>query len=492
MKWFAYAAALVALTYLVAMACSIPYSIVGHSQPGWVGLIQEIAIFSFVLIPIAIGISVLRYRLYDIDVVISKTVVFGALAAFITAVYVAVVVGIGSLFGSGDRANPALAIVATVVVALAFQPVRDRVHRFANRLVYGERATPYEVMSDLGHRMAGTIDIGRALPEMAEVAARGIRAQAAKVDLQLPTGDTRSVTWPPDAALPQGWTRTVEVRYEGELIGEISILKAAGDPVLPAESALLDDLASQAGLAMHNVRLTDDLQLRLDELAPQANDLEASRRRLVTARDTQRRQLEREISDGPRRGLEAIGARLSDLQDTAPSAPERTAHELEDLGGSANAVLEGLRDLARGIFPPLLAEKGAVAALEAHIRKVGAHTALVSEPAVSARRFDAEIEACVYFCGVQAIQNVMRHADNAPAAMRLYLVEDSLWFELIDEGPGFNVGAGSHGQGGLQTVRDRLQALGGELSIESQPGVGTTVTGRLPVDAGSPAALTSR
>ena len=222
LKWFAYAAALVALTYLVAMACSIPYSIAGHSQPGWVGLIQEIAIFSFVLIPIAIGISVLRYRLYDIDVVISKTVVFGALAAFITVVYVAIVVGIGSLFGSGDRANPALAIAATVIVALAFQPVRDRVHRFANRLVYGERATPYEIMSDLGHRMAETIDIGRALPEMAEVAATGIRAQTAKVDLRLPTGDTRSVVWPADAALPQEWTRTVEVRYRDEAIGEIS------------------------------------------------------------------------------------------------------------------------------------------------------------------------------------------------------------------------------------------------------------------------------
>jgi signal transduction histidine kinase len=437
------------------------------------------------LLPAACGVAILKYRLYDIDVVINRAVVFGALAAFITAVYVGIVVGVGALLGQGDRANAGLQIAATAVVALAFQPVRSRVQRLANRLVYGRRATPYEVMADFSHRMAGTLVVDEALPQMAEAAARGVGAASGRVRLFLPGGDERGVTWPADApaSVP---TRAIEVRHQGEPIGEIAVTKAPGDALLPAEEALLLDLAAQAGLALHNVRLTDELEARLEELAIQADQLKASRQRLVTARDAQRRGLERDIREGPRHMLTAIATGVERARDLASSSPAEASEELERLGERANATLEGLRDLARGIFPPLLADKGVVAALDAHVRKVGVRATLEVAPGFTDLRFDDRTEACVYFCCLQALQNVVRHAGNAPAVVRLSIEGGSLTFVVRDRGAGFEPARTARGMG-LEIMQDRVDALDGELIVESAPGGGTTVTGRIPARAMEPA-----
>jgi signal transduction histidine kinase len=439
----------------------------------------QLAIVTF---PLAVGAAILRYHLYDIDVVINRTVVYATLAAFITGVYVAIVVGIGAFVGgSGDAPNAALSIAATAVVAIAFQPVRELVQRLANRLVYGKRATPYEVMADFGSRMAGTLELGHALPELAEAAAMGVRAAAARVRLALPGGGERAATWP-EGAEPTSWERTVDVVHEGEPIGEISVAKDPGDPLLPAERALLDDLAHQAGLALHNVRLTDELQARADELERQAEQLEVSRRRLVTARDAQRRGLERDIREGPRRELEQIGQTLERASELAPTAPAEAVATLDEVTERANAILEGLRDMARGIFPPLLADQGIVLALEAHIRKVDANATLDVASAVRGARFDADVEACAYFVCLQAIQNVLRHAGNAPTIVRLWLEGGDLVFEVADRGPGFDVPTTGGGMG-LQIMRDRIDALDGSLELDSARGRGTTVTGRVPARA---------
>src|SRR5207244_12752885 len=227
------------------------------------------------LLPVSIAIAVLRYRLYDIDVVINRTLVYGALAAFITAVYVGVVVGIGTLVGSGSRPNLALSIVATAIVAVAFQPVRESVQRFANRLVYGERATPYEVMAGFADRMAGTLSADEVLPQMAEAAARGVGAQAARVTLILPGGTKRSTVWPPNSSGDQ-FARTLPVSYRDEPVGEIAVREGPGQPITPGEGRLLADLAAQAGLVLHNVRLTAELQARVAALSAQAAELRAS------------------------------------------------------------------------------------------------------------------------------------------------------------------------------------------------------------------------
>ncbi len=431
------------------------------------------------LVPIAIGIAVLRYRLYDIDVVISKTVVFGALAGFVTLLYVGIVVGIGSQLG--DTSNPALAIGATALVALLFGPVRERVRRFANRLVYGKRATPYEVMAGFARRVAGTLSVDQILPGMAEAAARGVGAEVARARVLLPAGE-RAVVWPDGAEIPDAFERSLEVRYLGEPVGGIDVAKPANEPFTPAEDQLLDDLAGQAGLAMHNVRLTHELETRAQELAIQTGRLRESRERLVTARDQQRRGLERDISEGPARQLVEIRHHLEDAGALAERDADAAVALLDGLGEDANATLEELRDLARGIFPPLLVDKGVVAALEAHIRKVGANARVLPGPGFAGIRFEADVEACVYFCCVQAIQNVLRHAGNAPSTITLTLMEGILTFSLRDEGVGFEVRTRPSGMG-MRIMQDRIDALEGVLTVESEPGSGTLVIGSIPARA---------
>jgi signal transduction histidine kinase len=477
LRWLAFAGALLGIGFVLT-------AIGFDADPNDLGsrLLGLPFALGLVLFPVAIGFAITRYHLYDIDVVINRTVVYAALAVFITVVYVAIGVGVGALIGgSGGDPNPGLSIAATALVAVAFQPVRERVQRFANRLVYGPRATPYEVMADFGGRMAGTLELDLALPELAEAAGAGVRASAARVRMSLPGGGEDSATWP-EGASPEAWERTVEVRYLGEPIGEIAVAKEAGDPLLPAERALLDDLARQAGPALHNVRLAEELQSRLDELAEQAEQLEVSRRRLITARDAQRRSLERDIREGPRKELEHIAEALERAAGVAPHEPASAVATVDEVAERAKATLEGLRDLARGIFPPLLADQGIVPALEAHIRKVGANATLDAATAVRGARFDADIEACAYFVCLQALQNVQRHAANAPTLVRLWSEDVRLTFEVADRGPGFDASTTEGGMG-LQIMRDRVDALEGELIVRSSPGEGTVVQGRVPARA---------
>jgi signal transduction histidine kinase len=427
-------------------------------------------------IPVATALAIFRYRLYDVDVVISKTIVFAGLGLFITAAYVAIVVGIGALLG-GDRSGTALRIAATAGVAVAFEPARQRLQHLANRLVYGKRATPYEVMASFGHRMAVVPSVDDVLPSMAETAARGVGATAARVTLQLGDGTERSVSWPqgrtiddPSFALPVG--------HADELIGEIAIEKPSNEPLRPAERALLGDLAGNAGLALHNVRLASDLGARAEELAAQTAEIERSRERLVTARDTQRRRLERELRDGVGTQLTAIRDEIGSNADRVEREPELVERSLDELGARANAALEELRDVARGIFPPLLIDKGLGAALDALARRAGGSVTFVLDPAAD-RRYEPAVENAVYFCCVQALQNAERHAPGATAEIRLEPDGDGIRFVIRDDGPGFEISRTDAGEG-MQIMRDRIAALAGELLIESTPGHGTTVTGRVP------------
>jgi signal transduction histidine kinase len=456
MKWFAAASAIAAGGFVVGFVLS-------PDDPAF-----AFALLS-PLIPIAAGVAILKYHLYEIDVVVSKTVVFALLAAFITVVYVAIVVGIGEVFG--NTSSPALSIVATVLVAVLFQPVRLRAQRIANRLVYGERATPYEVMAGFSERVADTVSTDQVLPQMAEAAGRGVGAVEATVRVRLPGGMERVERWSLASGDRTGEPWTVVVAYQGEIVGDLAVTKPANDPLSPAEQELLRDLSSQAGLALHNVRLTEELSIRLRELDEQAAALRVSRERLVTARDAQRRGLQRDIHEGPEHQLLEIGRRLE-----AVERPE----DLDVLVDQANATLDGLRDLARGIFPPLLAEQGVVATLLAHIRKVGANATVEASAAFRGRRFDPDTEAGVYFCCLQAIQNVIRHADNAASVVRLDLDGDDIAVEIHDEGRGFDVAATPRGMG-LEIVQDRVDALDGTLEVKSAPGRGTTVSIRIPV-----------
>lgn len=477
LKWFTSAAAIVAVLYLIAILASINYSWEGSNTPTWVAFFQRTAVLSFVLIPISIAFAVLRYRLYDIDIVINKTVVYGALAMFITAVYVGIVVGIGTLVGQGDRPNLGLSILATAVVAVAFQPVRERVQRFANRLVYGKRATPYEVLSHFASRMAGTYATDDLMPQMARVLAEATGAATAKVWLRVGRELRVTSVWPqadgagfermelegdelppvPDADL------AIPVRDRGELLGALSITKGRGEPVTPTEQKLLADLASQAGLVLRNVRLIEELR--------------ASRQRIVSAQDEERRRIERNIHDGAQQQLVALNVKLGLAKTLAARDAEKTDDMLQQLQTETQEALENLRDLARGIYPPLLRDKGLVAAVDAQTRKVPVPVEIQAE---EVGRFPQEIEAGVYFCVLEALQNVTKYARASRVVVRLSARDGKLRFEVEDDGSGFDPTVTPRGSG-LTNMADRLEALGGAVDIDSAPGTGTRITGNVPV-----------
>jgi signal transduction histidine kinase len=431
-------------------------------------------------IPAATALAIFRYRLYETDIVVSKTITFGALALFIGLVYVAVVVGIGELVE--NRESPALRIAATAIVAVAFQPVRARLQRQANRLVYGDRATPYEVMAAFGHRVADVPSADEVLPDMAEAAARGVGATGARVRLFLSGGRERAVSWPAEDAILEP-SLELPIQHGGESVGELAIAKGPNEPLRPAERALLEDLVGHAGLALSNVRLSTDLQAKAEELALQTEELRRSRERLVAARDAQRRRLERELREGVGTAIVEIRDGIANDARRVRTHPEDVVSSLEELGDRTSAILEELRDVARGIFPPLLVDRGLAAALEAHLRKLGIAARLDVAPSLAEARFDPPTENAVYFCAVQALQNARRHAPGASVEVRLAPAgSDAIRFEVRDDGPGFDARTTVEGEG-TQTMRDRMTALGGSLTIESSPGAGTTVTGRAPTRA---------
>jgi signal transduction histidine kinase len=475
-KWLASAAVIVAVLYAAAM--------IGSFTPdsAWVRVLENLAVLSFALIPISIGIAVLRHRLYDINLVIRKAVVVAAIAIFFTAVYAAIVGGIGALVQS--RATTTLSFAAAAVVAALFQPVLGRARRIADRVVYGRRATPYEVLAEFSDRVAETYADDDVLPRMARVVAEGIGASRADVWLKVDDRLRVSASWPADAERPppvalgnDGLPSLPEadaafpVEHKGELLGALAVAVPASDPMDDPKRKLVADLASQAGLVLRNVRLAEDLRARFE-------DLKAAQKRIVAAQDEARRRLERNIHDGAQQQLVALSVKLRLAQGLVTKDPPRAEVMLGDLQTETQTALEELRDLARGIYPPLLADKGIVAALESQARK--AALPVVVSAASGVGRYPQEAEAAVYFCSLEAVQNAAKYANASRAEIRLGGEAGVLTFEVADDGDGFDPGITTYGTG-LQGMADRLAALDGTLEVRSVPGGGTTVAGRIPV-----------
>jgi signal transduction histidine kinase len=472
LRWLVTAGGIAAGTYTAALFLSWGREFV---------LLQTISLMTFALIPIAIGVSILRYRLFDIDVVINRAVLFGALAIFITLVYVAIVVGVGALVGS--RSDPVLSAAAAAVVALAFQPVRRRAQRLADRLVYGKRATPYEVLSEFSERVGQTYANEELLPRMARALGEG--TGAARADVWVRVGDELRAesAWPEvaEAPPPRAMSSSEEriatasaffepVRHRDELLGALSIEKRAGESLSATEEKLVQDLAAQAGLVMRNAALTEDL---LDTI----EQLRTSRQRLVTAQDEERRKLERNLHDGAQQQLVALTVKLGLLERLVERDPAQAASIAGQLQGDATEALEELRDLARGIYPPLLADQGLAAALGSQARKSAVPVTIEAD---GVGRYAREAEAAVYFSCLEALQNVAKYASASRATVRLTDGDGRLRFEVTDDGVGFDAATSSHGTG-LQGIADRLAALDGSMEIRSTPGGGTTLAGSLPV-----------
>jgi signal transduction histidine kinase len=341
------------------------------------------------------------------------------------------------------------------------------------------------VLSQFSERVAESYAAEDVLPRMARVLAEGTGAERADVWVRAGKALRPAASWPEDLpaaepelildnslpAMPEA-DRTVEVRHQGDLLGALSITKRAGESLTPVEEKLLGDLAAQAGLVLKNVGLTSELLARLD-------DLRASRQRLVAAQDDERRKLERNLHDGAQQNLVALKVKLGLAEAFAEKDPARAKELVGQLKADADEALETLRDLARGIYPPLLADRGLEAALESQARKA---TIPVEVQADGVSRHPQDVEAAVYFCVLEALQNVQKYASATTATIRLGEKSGTLGFEVEDDGKGFDPATARKGSG-TQNMADRLDALGGALTIDSAPGRGCHVVGRLPVAA---------
>ena len=457
-RWIAIGGAAFLSVWLVTLVISFAFS--PPSGPDLV--ISAIALAFYAAIPVSIGIAILKYRLYDIDVVIRKALVVAVLAAVFVVVYALIVGGVGALVQTSN--NSTLSFAAAVVVAVLFQPVLARARRFADRVVYGKRATPYEVLSEFGDRLSETYAADDVLPRMARVLAEGVGADRARVWLSVGEELRPVTTWPSDADLDRADDHRTDVRHQGELLGALSVAMPANDPMDPAKEKLVADLAAQAGLVLRNVRLLEDLR--------------GSRRRLVAAQDEERRKLERNIHDGAQQQLVALAVKARLAKTLTERDPAKAGEMLDQMETEMQQALEDLRDLARGIYPPLLADKGLAAAVESQARKATIPVEVVPD---GIGRYPQTVEAAVYFSVLEALQNVAKYANASRAAVRLGQDGTTLTFEVRDDGAGFDPESTGYGTG-LQGIADRLASLNGVLRVTSAVGSGTTVAGAIPLD----------
>jgi len=471
-RWLAY----VGLAMLVLLAATIvSANVVALNNVLFFLLFLTIAVG----IPAATGIAILKFHLYEIDVVIRKTLVYGALAVFITGVYVLVVVALSAL--TTDGLFPS--IVAATIVAAAFQPVRERVTRLANRLVFGKRAAPYEVLARFSDRVGAAYATDDVLPRTARVIAEGTGAQRAEVWIRVGGSLRRAASWPPDGGPDEDGSgeHTVRVVHQGEDLGEIRIRTEPAHPLRQTDEKLLRDLAAQTASVLRNMGLASELQARIKELSRRAEELRASRSRIVQAHDAERRRLERNIHDGAQQHLVALAVKLRLAGSVAGKDPAKAEVMLRELHGQADSALSTLLDLASGIYPSALEEEGIGPALQRQAVAVGTDVDIEAE---GLGRLPIETEAAVYFVCLEAMQNAAKYAQASHVDVRLGRDDGLLTFAVSDDGVGFAQSTTAMGSG-LQNMRDRLASFGGEVRIDSTPGRGTTVSGRVPIREGA-------
>jgi signal transduction histidine kinase len=408
-------------------------------------------------VPAAYLVAIFRYRLWDLDVVIRKAVIALVLAVLIAIVVLLPVVLASQVALWGGTPRP-LVIAIGVALGLLVVPLLRLARRLADRFVFGKRATPYEVLTEFSSRIGETYAADEVVARMAHVLGTATGATRARVLLRV-GHDLRE-----EASLGEGdgEETQVPVSFQGSELGALAVMLPANDPMDPSKERLVTDLAAQAGPVLHNVRLIEELR--------------ASRQRLVAAQDEERRKLERDIHDGVQQQLVALAVKLR-LADTMVDRDPAKAHAaLAGLQADAAAALEDLRDLAHGIYPPLLADQGLAAALQAQARRAAVPTTVEAD---GIGRHPRDVEAAVYFCALEALNNVAKYAGASRATIALRQTDGRLTFTVRDDGMGFDRSSVEAGAG-LQGMADRLDAIGGSFAIDSAPGAGTTVTGSAP------------
>jgi signal transduction histidine kinase len=421
--------------------------------------------FAVLLVPVFTYVAILRYNLYDIDVVINRTLVYGALTACVVGIYVFAVVALGYLFQA--QGNLAVALSATGLVAVVFQPLRGRLQRGVNRLMYGERDDPYAVISRLGKRLEAAIEPEAVLPTVVETIAQALKLPYAAILLKEGEGFRTAASY----GSPKGEPEKIPLVYQREEIGRLVLSpRAPGESFSDADRALLEDLARQAEVAVHAVRLTDDLQL--------------SRERLVATREEERRRLRRDLHDGLGAQLAGLNVQAGTLRRLIPSDPGAADELVLELREELRGAISDIRRLVYDLRPPALDDLGVVEALRQLAERYGSNGGplrVVVEAPEDLPDLPAAVEVSVYRIAQEALTNVVRHAKAQSCVVRL-VVNDYVELEIVDDGVG--IPSGRSAGVGLSSMHERAEELGGSCVVESIPEGGTRVIARLPLEKG--------
>lgn len=429
------------------------------------------------LITVTIAVGIVQFGVFDIELVIRRSVIYALLSLAITAAYLALAVGPGLALG---RMIPVeVAVLLTIAAAVAFHPIRRRMNAWADRLVFGERVSRYRLLTDFGADLDCEVQIDEVLPALADAVARGLRSSWVRVRLRGAGDDDWLADPVGSAGTPDGSTELVQLlRRAGEVVGRIECGPAPA-PYSDADRELLATLAGQAATAIANARLAAQLADRLAEL-------ERSRTRIVSAQDTERRRIERDIHDGVQQDVVALILRMG-LSRSQVARGDMTADDaLAALQADAGELLGDLRELARGIRPAVLADSGLVAAVQARVAKMPLPVALRADRSLRGLRFTADVEAAAYFLVCEALTNAAKHAAATSVVVELTTAGSALTVRVRDDGNGIagRPVNGSSGMG-LVNLRDRVEALGGTLAVEAGADRGTVVQANLPL-AGAP------
>ena len=500
--------ALAAATEVVLLAVTL------HLLVGWPPQLLQVAAAASLSIPLALLLRLSRRPQLWAERLVARAISLVGLTALVSAVYLLIVIGLARAPTRDERTILVLSIAAAGLSALLYVPARRRLSDFSNRLMHGARQPPEELVRTFGARLSRALPLEELLLQLAESLRSSLALEAAEIwtgsagvlerlvsepdrgpaTLRLSaaeeavvaragvSGSARVAVWLPQLLADRGDAvlRVAPIAQSGELFGLVVVERALeADPFDEPTEKLLAQLARQLGLALRNVRLDSELQVSLAELRRQAEELRLSRARVVVAADAERRRIERDLHDGAQQHLVALEANLGAVRALIDSDAEKAKAILGELRTAIHEAMQEFRDLAHGIYPPLLQDRGLSEAVANAARRASIPTRL---DAAIDRRYRPEVEATVYFCCTEALQNAAKYAgEDAHATIDLHEKAGALIFEVADDGSGLDPARTGLGAG-LTNMRDRLEAIGGGLRIESTLGRGTRVVGTIPLE----------
>ncbi|WP_158942848.1 sensor histidine kinase [Streptomyces sp. ERV7] len=432
----------------------------------------------YITISSGLVFAAFRHRLPGMDFAIRRSLVYGVLWTIIGAWYLGMTTALG--LTAGQYLPIGLAVFVAVSATMLFQPVHRQLNRLAARSVFGARPSNFELLVQCGTTLEHAYDLKRLGPQLAVTLREGLDLRWVRVRLgpagpgRLPFGSGAAGAEADSGQSPWG---EVRLRYGEEVLGSIEYGPKEEGRFTPEDRDVIETLARQAALAVHNALLTAELSTRVDEVQRQACELNASRTRIVQAQDIERRRIERQLHDGIQQELVALVAKLRLARNQLSRTGDTVHTTLTELQDDAYRVIDELREVAHGIHPPVLTDQGLAAAVMSKARRLPIPVTVEVDPAVSAARFAPEIEEAAFFLVSEALTNVLKHARADGVTIRIARAEGSLFLDVSDDGVGLPA-ASRHGSG-LTGMRDRIEAVGGRLSIAGRPGGGTMLRAQL-------------